>query len=182
MNTYSHNLLTIVPSLSFHQLKNTESLLTCYPNPSVETLPILKEVYGVNTFITSINHLDQLYYTKIKCRDWGIDYYNIQFINNNKIIIKESDYDKFGIANQIKEIFNLMKNEKRTVLINCSGGSLKTSVIAYCLLRMSGEPRDRALNLIIMLRMEKKIHFGDLRFEFAEKKIVPLLIEKELIS
>ena len=74
-----------------------------------------------------------------------------------------------------------MKNEKRTVLINSSGGSLKTSVIAYCLLRMSGEPRDRALNLIVMLKMENRIHFGDLRFEFAEKKIVPLLIEKELI-
>ena len=29
--------------------------------------------------------------------------------------------------------------------------------------------------------METRCHFGDLRFEFAEKKIVPLIIEKELI-
>ena len=46
---------------------------------------------------------------------------------------------------------------------------------------MSGEQRDDALNILIRLRMETRCHFGDLRFEFAEKKIVPLIIEKELI-
>jgi hypothetical protein len=181
MNYYSHNLIPNVPSLTFHQLKNTESLITCYPNPSVETLPVLKEVYGINTFVTAINHIDQLYYTKIKMRDWGIDYFNILFLENEKIIIKEKEYLIDKIAFQIKNLFDLIKNEKRTVYISGNGGSFKPSVIAYCILRMSGEQRDDALNILVKLRMERKCHFGDLRFEFAEKKIVPLLIEKELI-
>ena len=181
MNYYSHHLIPNVPSLTLHQLKNTESIITCYPNPSVETLAVLKEVYGVNTYVTSINHLDQLYYTKIKMRDWGIDYINILFLENDKIIIKAKDYSVKKIAEQIKNLFDLIKNEKRTVYISGNGGSMKPSIIAYCLLRMSGEQRDDALNILIRLRMETRCHFGDLRFEFAEKKIVPLIIEKELI-
>ena len=65
MYYYSTNLIPEVPVLRFHQFKNTESVITCYTNPSVETLPVLKEVYGVNTLVTSIFHIDQLYFLNL---------------------------------------------------------------------------------------------------------------------
>ena len=181
MYTYSRNLIPEVPALSFHQFRKTDSVITCYRNPSVETLPVLKEVYGVNTFITSITHLDQLYYTKLKTNEIGIDYRNILFIDDPKVIIKESEYDKETIIQEIKNLWDVIKNEKRTVLIQSAGGSFKTGILTYCLLRMSGEPRDDALKILLMLRGEKRNGFGDLRIEYAEKKIVPFLIDKELI-
>lgn len=181
MYYYSTNLIPEVPVLRFHQFKNTESVITCYTHPSVETLPVLKEVYGVNTLVTSIFHIDQLYYTKTKTKDWGIDYVNILFSDSDKVIKTEKDFNKKHIASQLKELFEKIKKEKRTVMINSSGGAFKTGLITYCLLRMSGEQRDNALKILLNLKGEIRNGFGDLRVEFAEKKIVPLLIENELI-
>lgn len=181
MNYYSHNLITCVPSLILHQMKGMESLITCYDNPSVETLPILKEVYGVNHYVTSIFHLDQLYYIKIKTKDWGIEFDNILFTADDGVIHKAKDFNIKSIANEIVKLYEKLKANKTTMLIQCSGGSLKTGIITYCLLRMSGEPRDEALKLLMKLRGEKRNGFGDLRIEYAEKKLVSLLISKELI-
>ena len=181
MYEYSKNLIPNVPVLIFHQFKNTESLITCYTNPSIETLPVLKEVYGVNTLVTSITHLDQLYYTKTKTNEWNIDYINILFGENDKVIKTEKDFNIKKIAEDIKEIYQKIKKEKRTLIVNSSGGSFKTGIIVYCLLRMSGEQRDNALKILLNLKGEYRNGFGDLRVEFAEKKVVPLLIEDELI-
>ena len=85
------------------------------------------------------------------------------------------------IAEEIKEIYQKIKKEKRTLIVNSSGGSFKTGIIVYCLLRMSGEQRDNALKILLNLKGEYRNGFGDLRVESAEKKVVPLLIEDELI-
>ena len=53
MYAYSTNLIPEVPALSFFQIKNTESVISCYRNPSLETLPVFKEVYGVNVETSS---------------------------------------------------------------------------------------------------------------------------------
>ena len=50
MYTYSTNLYGNVPALTFHQFKGMESVITCYNNPSLEILPIMNEVYGINIF------------------------------------------------------------------------------------------------------------------------------------
>lgn len=180
MYTYSTNLVPSVPTLTFHQLRNAESLITCYRNPSIETLAVLKEVYGVNTLLTTIMHIDQLYYTKTKCQEWGIDYVNILFTDTPKPVLQR-DFDKAGLAKQIVELYEKLKNEKCTLLIQSAGGSFKTGIITYCLLRLSGEQRDDALKILLTLRNETRNGFGDLRIEFAEKQIIPLIIGKELI-
>lgn len=181
MNYYSHHLITQVPSLVLHQLKGMESLITCYPNPSVKILPVLKEVYGVNYYITSIFHLDQLYYIKTKTKQWGIEFDNFLFTDDDLVIHKAKDYNINNIANEIARLYEKLKANKITLLIQCSGGSFKVGIITYCLLRMSGEPRDEALKLLTKLRGETRNGFGDLRIEYAEKNIVPLLIPKELL-
>ena len=181
MYTYSTNLIPYVPTLTFHQLKNSESLITCYRNPSIETLAVLKEVYGVNTLLTTIMHIDQLYYTKTKCQEWGIEYMNILFTDTPKPVLRERDFNKTSLAKQIVELYEKLKNEKCTLLIQSAGGSFKTGIITYCLLRLSGEQRDDALKILLMLRNETKNGFGDQRIEFAEKQIIPLIIGKELI-
>jgi hypothetical protein len=72
MYAYSTTLYGRVSALTFHQFKGMESVITCYNNPSFETLPILHEVYGINMLITSIKHnyqvagiADSLHYNAI---------------------------------------------------------------------------------------------------------------------
>ena len=183
MYKYSCNIIPNVPSLSFHQFKKTESTICCYGNPSIEVLPALKEVYGVNTYVTSINHLDQINTITTKTNKLEIDYHNISFIDTEKenTKSKENKYNINKIITQLKELYKLIETEKRTVFIQSAGGSIKTSIITYCLLRMSGEQRDDSLKKLTMLRGEKRNGFGDLRVEYAEKKIVPYLIKNELL-
>ena len=86
------------------------------------------------------------------------------------------------VIKQIKEYFDLLKNEKISLLINSGSGVFNGNILAYCLLRMSGENRVDALNILTNLRLEKNCRLGEYRYEFAERKLVSKLIEPELIT
>ena len=180
MYKYSTNLYGRVPALTFHQFKGMESVITCYNNPSFEALPLLNEVYGVNMLITSIKHNYQIYLATIKCKELNIKYHN--FLINHKDSPLDKSVDINLVLNQVKEYFNLLKNEKITLLINSGSGVFNGTILAYCLLRMSGENRVDALNILTNLRLEKNCRLGEYRYEFAEKKLVSKLIEPELIT
>ena len=180
MYTYSKNLFGNVPALTFHHFKGMESVVTCYANPSLETLPLLNEVYGINMLVTSMKHNYQIYIASIRCKELDIKYNN--FLTN----FADSPLDKRVniklVLDQIKEIYNLLKNEKISLLVNSSSGVFNTTILVYCLLRMSGETRVDALNILTNLRMETNCRLGEYRYEFAEKKLVRKLIEPELIT
>ena len=180
MYTYSTNLFGQVPALTFHQFKGTESVITCYNNPSLETLGLLNEVYGINMLITSIKHNYQIYLANLKCKELNIKYSNFLINTSNKVLDKSVDVD--FVVKQIKEYFNLLKNEKISLLINSCSGVFSGSILAYCLLRMSGENRVDALNILTNLRLELNCRLGEYRYEFAEKKLVSKLIDPELIT
>ena len=180
MYAYSTNLYGRVPALTFHQFKGMESVITCYNNPSFETLPILNEVYGINMLITSIKHNYQIYLATIKCKESNIRYHNFLINQKNNPLDKSVDINL--VISQIKYYFNLLKNEKISLLINSGSGVFNGTILAYCLLRMSGENRVDALNILTNLRLEKNCRLGEYRYEFAEKKLVSKLIEPELIT
>ena len=180
MYAYSTTLYGRVPALTFHQFKGMESVITCYNNPSFETLPILHEVYGINMLITSIKHNYQIYLATIKCKESNIRYHNFLINQSNDPLDKSVDINL--VLNQIKYYYNLLKNEKISLLINSGSRVFNGTILAYCLLRMSGENRVDALNILTNLRLEKNCRLGEYRYEFAEKKLVTKLIEPELIS
>ena len=180
MYTYSTNLYGKVPALTLHQFKGMESVITCYGNPSLEMLPALNEVYGINMLITSIKHNYQIYLANLKCKELDIKYRN--FLINEKSNPLDKSVDINLVINQIKEFFNILKSEKISLLINSGSGVFNGTILAYCLLRMSGENRVDALNILTNLRLEKNCRLGEFRYEFAEKKLVSKLIEPELIT
>ena len=180
MYKYSTNLYGRVPALTFHQFKGMESVVTCYNNTSLETLSLLNEVYGINMLITSIKHNYQIYLANIKCKELSIKYHN--FLINYKDSPLDKNVDVNLVIEQIKEYFNLLKNEKISLLINSCSGVFNSTILAYCLLRMSGENRVDALNILTNLRLEQNCRLGEYRYEFAEKKLVSKLIEPELIT
>ena len=180
MYTYSTDLYGRVPALAFHQFKGMESVITCYNNPSLETLPLLNEVYGINMLITSIKHNYQVYLANLKCKESNIKYSNFLINTTNKVLDKSVDINL--VIKQIREYFNILKNEKISLLINSGSGVFSGTILAYCLLRMSGENRVDALNILTNLRLENNCRLGEYRYEFAEKKLVKKLIEPELIT
>ena len=179
MYEYSRNLYGQFPALTFHHFKGMESVITCYNNPSFEALPLLNEIHGINMYITSIKHNYQVYYASIKCKELDIKYYNFLLNENNKPLDKSVDIEL--VIGQIKEIFNILKNEKISLMVNAGSGVFSGTILVYCLLRMSGENRVDALNILTNLRLEKRCRLGEYRYEFAEKKLVPKLIQPELI-
>ena len=180
MYTYSRNLYGNVPALTFHQFKNMESVITCYNNPSLEILPALNEVYGINMLITSIKHNYQIYLANLRCKELDIKYSN--FLINYKSSPLDKSVNIDLVIPQIKEFFKILKSEKISLLINSGSGVFNGTILAYCLLRMSGENRVNALNILTNLRLEKNCRLGEFRYEFAEKKLVSKLIEPELIT
>ena len=180
MYKYSTSVYGHIPALTFHQFKGMESFITCYSNPSLEMLPALNEVYGINMLITSIKHNYQIYLAHLKCKELDIKYQN--FVINKKSSPLDKSVDINLVIEQIKQYFNLLKTEKISLLINSGSGVFNGTILAYCLLRMSGENRVDALNILTNLRLEKNCRLGEYRYEFAEKKLVSKLIEPELIT
>ena len=157
-----------------------ESVITCYNNPSFEILPALNEVYGINMFITSIKHNYQIYLGNLKCKELEIKFRN--FLINEKSSPLDKSVDINLVIKQIKEYYNILKSEKISLLINSGAGAFNSTILAYCLLRMSGENRVDALNILTNLRLENNCRLGEYRYEFAERKLVTKLIEPELIT
>ena len=180
MYKYSTSVYGHIPALTFHQFKGMESVITCYNNPSFEILPALNEVYGINMFITSIKHNYQIYLGNLKCKELDIKFRN--FLINERSSSLDKSVDINLVIKQIKEYYDILKNEKISLLINSGSGVFSGTILAYCLLRMSGENRVDALNILTNLRLEKNCRLGEYRYEFAERKLVSKLIEPELIT
>ena len=130
--------------------------------------------------ITSIKHNYQIYHATIKCQELNIKYSNFLINDKDSPLDKSVNIDL--VISQIKQYFDLLKKEKISLLINSGSGVFNGTILAYCLLRMSGENRVDALNILTNLRLEKNCRLGEYRYEFAEKKLVTKLIEPELIT
>ena len=89
----------------------------------------------------------------------------------------------------IKKIFDClltlyedMKNNKRIIFIHCAAGLHRTGIILYTIIRLTGETKEKALDIIKDIRMETYKYCGEKRINYAESYLVqPLLdiIKKE---
>ena len=150
-----------VPILIFHQLKGSESKISCYKNPSFAYFNIFKEIYGLNTIICDKRYIRN---------------------DENKNVIEKFQFFDFSytttseMIDNIKVLYSKLMNEKICVIVNSALGVGKSSTIMYCLLRMNGETKEAAREIFLKMRDEKKNGIGDYRIEYTERHIIPLLL------
>jgi hypothetical protein len=164
----TENMDYIAPILIFHQLNNSETKITCYRQPSLIEIPILAEVYGLNCILTC---LDSTSFSELKTLKNISETYNIKWIN-----IEYNERYKQGFINNIKDLYDELINKEYCVLIHCASGVKKISFLVYSLLRMNGESKESATEILLKLRSESRNGVGDYRIEFAERKLIPYLI------
>lgn len=163
----------LAPIIIFQRMKESNSKLCYSKSPDLIDLPLMKEVYGVNAVLTCIEFKDQEELIYSRCRQSGVNHFQINL--NPKEISKKSNLNEFAL--EITEVYQRLMKENLTLLVNCAGGSMKISIILYCLFRLNGRNKDKARSLVSKLREEKKNNFGDLRYEITEKYIIPLLFK-----
>ena len=171
---YSDDDLT--PILIFHQLKDCNSKITCFRRPSLRSIPVFKEVYGLNAILSCIipNEKPQLIETKAK--ECGMEFFNIPF-KKAKPFSLEKPETKEMLIKQIKKMYDALISQNLTILVHCAAGVRRTGIIVYCLLRLNGETKQSALEIILKLREETRNGIGDYRIEYSEKNLVPDLLK-----
>lgn len=168
---YSHDYET--PILIFHQLNGSNSKITCYRRSSLRSIPSFKEVYGLNAILSCTTCKNP----EIKANECGVLYFNIPYKQSK--LYKENKETIETLVNEIKRLYYILMNENLTLLIHSASGVRRTGYVVYSLLRMNGETKESALEIVLKLREEKRNGIGDFRIEFAEKILVPKLINKE---
>jgi hypothetical protein len=166
---YEDNFLT--PVLIFHQLKNTNSRLTMFRRASLRSIPVFREVYGLNAIITC--EMDEMKYDKFE-NDYQIKIFKVMYDGKNS---KALSSERIMLLENIKDIYKTIIRDNLTILIHCSSGTSRTSVICYCILRMNGETIESSREILLKLRSESRNGVGDFRTEYAEKYLVPYLLK-----
>ena len=166
------------PILVFHQFNNSCSRITCYKEPSLNKIKTLKEVYGINSILSCLTERE--FYQEVQkiSSIYDLNYFHIQIENqvSNHLKLK---FFRDKLLKEIKNLYNILMCENKTLLIHSASGVRRTGIIVYSLLRLNGESKESALEILLKLRGEKKNGVGDFRIEFTEKYIIPYLIDKK---
>jgi protein tyrosine/serine phosphatase len=164
------------PILIFHQLRNTNSKITCFRRPNLRSIPKFKEVYGLNSILSCIIKKEKPELIENKAIESGIKFFNIPFRKAKKNFL-EKDATMKMLIEEIRRMYENLINETLCLLVHCAAGVRRTGIIVYCLLRMNGESRESALEILLKLREETRNGIGDYRIEYAEKYLIPFLLQ-----
>jgi hypothetical protein len=151
-----------VPILIFHQLKDSESKISCYRDPSFNYFNIFKEIYGLNTIICDRRYLRNDQNKKMIEK---FQFFDVSYTTQREMI------------DNIKVLYSKLMNEKICVILNSALGVAKCSTLIYCLLRLNGETKESAREIFLKMRDEKKNGIGDYRIEYNERYILPHLLK-----
>jgi len=169
--------IIICPIILFHQLKNSYSKITFNNEPSLDNLSILKEVYGINSILSCINHKNYL-----ENLDYMVEINSILNFKINLNLQKLNDFKKGNIKqifiDNMLNVYEKLMNENLTLLIHSASGDMKTGIVLYSLLRLNGESKEDSIELIRFLKKQKKKTIGDFNIEFFEKNIIPDLLNQ----
>jgi protein tyrosine/serine phosphatase len=171
---YSKDELT--PILIFHQLRNSNSKITCFRRPSLRSIPAFKEVYGLNAILSCIIKKEKPELIENKAKESDIKFFNIPFRKAKKFFLEKDSTMKMLIE-EIRKMYECLINETLCLLVHCAAGIRRTGIVVYCLLRMNGESRESALEILLKLREETRNEIGDYRIEYSEKYLVPYLLQ-----
>lgn len=176
---YSNDDLT--PILIFHQLKGSNSKVTCFRRPSLRSILAFKEVYGLNAILSCITAREKPQLIENKTKECGVKFYNIPFKKAKPNSLQKEETIQM-LVEEIKKMYNVLMTENLSLLIHCAAGVRRTGIVLYCILRLNGESKESALEIILKLREETRNGIGDYRVEYAEENIVPKLLADEMIK
>lgn len=166
----------LTPILIFHALRNTDSKITCYRRPSLRSISVLKEVYGLNSILSCIVKKEKPELIENKATEAGMKFFNIPFRKAKENYLQKDSTMKMLIE-EIRKMYECLINGTLCLLIHCAAGVRRTGIVVYCLLRMNGESKESALEILLKLREETRNGIGDYRIEYAEKYLIPFLIQ-----
>ena len=162
------------PILYVHRLNGSESNMSFYPCSDLKKLGVLKEVYNVTMVVSSVENKEYQEKISVSCYNCGVLYEKTIF----DIISSTQAENSFNtVVDCLKFIYKKLIEEKHTLLVHSAGGSQRSKMIIYCLLRSNGEHKEEARVILELMTNMKRNCIGDYSLEFAEKYIV-----KELIS
>lgn len=164
----------IVPILTFHQLRNSNSKITCNNVPSLKKLDTFVETYGING-ILSCNQ-DNYYsnYIRKEARRLNLYYLEIKIDINSISLFKYKSY-RDNFISDINDLYDLLMNEKFTLLINSSCGEKRLAIIVFCLLIKNGEKPQNAIDILLMLKKISKSTYQDSSLDLLVRYVVPYL-------
>ncbi len=166
----------LTPILIFHQFKDSNSKITCFRRPSLRSIPAFKEVYGLNAILSCIVKNEKPQLIEDKAKESGINFYNIPFKRARPHCLDKKE-TKEMLIKEIKQMYDTLINDSMTLLVHCAAGVRRTGIVVYCLLRLNGETKQSALEIILKLREETRNGVGDYRIEYSEKYLIPELLK-----
>jgi len=175
-----HSKDDLTPVLIFHQLKNSNSKITCFRRPNLRSIPVLKEVYGLNSILSCIIKKEKPEMIESKAKESNIKFFNIPFRKAKKNFLEKDSTIKM-LVEEIRKMYENLINDTLCLLVHCAAGIRRTGIVVYCLLRMNGESKESALEILLKLREETRNGIGDYRLEYAEKYLLPFLLEEKTI-
>jgi protein-tyrosine phosphatase len=155
-------------------IKNTKSKICCHGRPSTKDITIFKEKYGVNYIISLLNQNEKPEEIEKMCLDNQISWELIEV--NGANYIKKSENKK--IISKLLNLYEKLLSEEIILFVHCAAGIHRTGTIIYTLLRMFGEDRNSAYNILGEIRKETKNKVGDFRIKLAEEKLVSVILEE----
>ena len=177
--------LGYAPLIYFKQLKNTSSNIAYYPFPDFDDLSIIKETYNITHILSCVERENYQNYMQNQCFLNNIEYYKLilPMLNNNSFKftsnynsntcnIKEINY----LISEIISIYNLVYNNKVTLLIHSTCGIQKSGLIIYCLFRLNGYNTYESRFLLEEIKRSDKKYIGNYLIDLFEKHIVKRIL------
>jgi protein tyrosine/serine phosphatase len=142
----------------------------------LNSIPVFKEVYGINSILSCIIKKEKPELIENKAKESGIKFFNIPFRKAKKHFLEKDSTIKMLIE-EIKKMYENLMNETLCLLVHCAAGVRRTGIVVYTLLRMNGESKESALEILLKLREETRNGIGDCRLDYAEKCLLPFLLQ-----
>jgi protein-tyrosine phosphatase len=167
--------------LNFYKLKETNSSISCHGRPTGKDLKSMKLTYGVNCVLTPQYAKEKPEEIKKMCEENKLKWLDVELGGATLPYFQKSDTQKLLISS-LKNLTQILKNFSVNLFIHCAAGLHRTGIVVYSLLRIFGETPESALQALEYIRSETRKEVGDKRIEFAEKFILPHLLEPPSLS
>lgn len=162
--------------LHFFELRN-QSKITCHGKPKRSDIAYLKKMYNINVIITILSDKEGAEEIHKYTEEEGeIKWIHLPIRGANMTCLKKEETIKM-IIECLLELYEDMKKNKRIIYIHCAAGLHRTGIILYTLLRITGETKENALNIIKDIRLETYKYCGEHRINYAESYLVKPLLD-----
>ena len=161
--------------LNFHNLKNTDSYVTCYGRPGVKDIANFKKDYNINLILTLQGDQERPEEIKRVCEENNIEWLHFPVMGaGNFTLLKIKD----KLIEFYVYLFNRLIKEKIKLFVHCAAGVHRTGVFLFGLMRLSGENVDTSYKLLNNIRSHTYKHVGKERICYFESIISNELLKK----